>query len=166
MEDHNQIPVQSTRRAGSFYRRRNTPTYTFMAWGAFVIAFGFEFGGIYSLEQPLSVRGYYAAVAILLIITSFVLQKVIRDNDEDDYLREHNPHHRKRNTSAFTFLAWIGFVLALLFEFVGLSTLEEPFYVVGYYAIAAAFLIVTSLVLQKTVRDNEEDKINNGSVEG
>ncbi len=167
MEESSPIPSQSPspKRTNNFYRRRNTPAYTFMAWGAFILAFGFEFGGIYSLNQPLSVRGYYAAVAILIIITSFVLQKVIRDNDEDDFLREQNYHHRKRNTSAFTFLSWIGFILAILFEFVGLSTLEEPFYVVGYYAIAAAFLIVTSLVLQKTIRDNEEDKINNGTFE-
>jgi uncharacterized membrane protein YiaA len=163
MEEGSQIPSSSPRRTNNFYRRRNTPTYTFMAWGAFILAFGFEFGGIYSLKQPLSVRGYYAAVAILLIITAFVLQKVIRDNDEDHFLREQNHLHRKRNTSAFTFLSWIGFVLAILFEFIGLTTLQEPFYVVGYYAIAAAFLIVTSLVLQKTIRDNEEDKITNGN---
>ncbi len=152
-------------RLNNFYRRRNTPTYTFMAWGAFILAFGFEFGGIYSLKQPLSVRGYYAAVAILIIITSFVLQKVIRDNDEDQFLREQNMHHRRRNTSAFTFLSWVGFVLAVGFEFIGLTTLEEPFYVIGYYAIGAAFLIVTSLVLQKTIRDNEEDKLNNAPYE-
>ncbi|WP_407643532.1 YiaA/YiaB family inner membrane protein [Cohnella endophytica] len=63
-------------------------------------------------------------------------------------------------------MSWVGFLLAILFEFVGLTTLEEPLYVVGYYAIAAAFLIVTSLVLQKTIRDNEEDKITNGTYEG
>nr|WP_229264017.1 YiaA/YiaB family inner membrane protein [Cohnella cholangitidis] len=81
-------------------------------------------------------------------------------------MREQNPHHRRRNTSAFTFLSWVGFILAIAFQFIGLTTLEEPFYVVGYYAIAAAFLIVTSLVLQKTIRDNEEDKLNNGTMEG
>nr|WP_239614722.1 YiaA/YiaB family inner membrane protein [Cohnella mopanensis] len=74
-------------------------------------------------------------------------------------------HHRRRNTSAFTFLSWVGFVLAVGFEFIGLTTLEEPFYVIGYYAIGAAFLIVTSLVLQKTIRDNEEDKLNNAPYE-
>ncbi|WP_370636261.1 YiaA/YiaB family inner membrane protein [Cohnella sp. CFH 77786] len=83
----------------------------------------------------------------------------MRDNDEDRYLAEHNPHHRRRNTPAFTFLAWGGFVLSVAFEYIGLSTLQEPLYVVGYYAIAAAFLIVSCLVLQKTIRDNEEDKL-------
>jgi uncharacterized membrane protein YiaA len=167
MEDNHNIQmnnnVSKAKRANNFYRRRNTPTYTFMAWTAFVLACGFEFGGIYTLKQPLSVQGFYAAVGILNIITSFVLQKVVRDNDEDNFIREQNPNHRRRNTSAFTFLSWAGFLLAVLFQFVGLSTLEEPLYVVGYYAIAAVFLIVSCLVLQKTIRDNEEDQLSDST---
>ncbi|WP_229750587.1 YiaA/YiaB family inner membrane protein [Paenibacillus nasutitermitis] len=54
-------------------------------------------------------------------------------------------------------MAWAGFIIAVLAEYVGLYTLEEPFHVKGYYAIAGAFLIVSCLVLQKTIRDNEED---------
>ncbi|WP_237163490.1 YiaA/YiaB family inner membrane protein [Paenibacillus sp. BIHB 4019] len=57
-------------------------------------------------------------------------------------------------------MAWIGFIIAVLAQYIGLYTLEEPFYVKGYYAIAGAFLIVACLVLQKTVRDNEEDKVH------
>ncbi|WP_442604555.1 YiaA/YiaB family inner membrane protein [Paenibacillus sp. KN14-4R] len=56
-------------------------------------------------------------------------------------------------------MAWGGFVLAILAQYIGLYTLEEPFYVKGYYAIAGAFLIVSCLVLQKTIRDNEEDAV-------
>ncbi|RXZ80814.1 hypothetical protein EBB07_17460 [Paenibacillaceae bacterium] len=128
-----------------------------MAWAAFAMACGFEFFGVYTLKQPLSVQGYYAVTGVLLIITSFLLQKIARDNDEDKFLKESNPGHRNRNTSAFSFLAWAGFVIAVAAQFIGIATLEEPFYVKGYYAIAAAFLIVSCLVLQKTIRDNEED---------
>lgn len=150
-------PVKKT----NFYRRRNTPAYSFMAWAAFVLAAGFEFVGIYSLDQPLSVQGYYAVCGILLILSSFTLQKVVRDNDEDKFIKDSiNANHRMRNTGAFTFLAWGGFVIAVLAEYIGLSTLEEPLYVKGYYAIAGAFLIVSCFVLQKTIRDNEEDKFH------
>ncbi|SEO74435.1 Uncharacterized membrane protein YiaA [Paenibacillus sp. OV219] len=145
-----------------FYRRRNTPTYTFMAWSAFVLACGFEFGGIYTLKEALSVQGYYAVSAILLIVTSFLLQKVARDNDEDNFLQTFNAGYRRRNTSAFTFLSWAGFVLAILAEYIGVFNLEEPLSVKGYYAIGGAFLIVSCLVLQKTIRDNEEDKLHSG----
>ncbi|WP_232016596.1 YiaA/YiaB family inner membrane protein [Paenibacillus baekrokdamisoli] len=56
-------------------------------------------------------------------------------------------------------MAWGGFLLAILAEYIGLYTLQEPFYVKGYYAIGGAFLIVACLVLQKTIRDNEEDSL-------
>ncbi|BCG60163.1 hypothetical protein PUR_35880 [Paenibacillus sp. URB8-2] len=160
LESHSNTVVPPKR--PNFYRRRNTAAYSFMAWTAFAIAAGFEFVGIYTLQEPLSVKGYYAVCGVLIIISSFMLQKVVRDNDEDDFLQEQNPYHRKRNTSAFTFLAWAGFVIAILFEYIGLYTLKEPLYVKGYYAIAAAFLVVSCFVLQKTIRDNEEDDYNLG----
>lgn len=153
------------RKQANFYRRRNTPTYTFMAWAAFLLASGFEFIGIYTLDQPMSVQGYYAVTGVLLIITSFLLQKVARDNDEDKFLKEYNPSYRTRNTSAFTFLAWAGFLIAILAQYIGIYTLEEPLYVKGYYAIAGAFLIVSCLVLQKTIRDNEEDQAHQNAAE-
>ena len=114
------MEAAQNRKMINFYRRRNTPTYTFMAWSAFILASGFEFIGIYNLKQPLSVQGYYAVTGILLIITSFLLQKVARDNDEDKFLRDQNPTYRSRNTSSFTFMAWGGFLLAILAEYVGL----------------------------------------------
>jgi hypothetical protein len=153
------------RKPANFYRRRNTPTYTFMAWAAFLLACGFNFAGIYTLKQPLSVQGYYAVTGVLLIITSFVLQKVARDNDEDKFLKEYNPTHRSRNTSAFSFMAWGGFALAVFAQYVGIYNLEEPLHVKGYYAIAGAFLIVSCLVLQKTIRDNEEDRAHTNAAE-
>jgi uncharacterized membrane protein YiaA len=149
-----------------FYKRRNTPAFTFMAWGAFSIASLFYFIGIWTLDQALSVQGYYAVCGVLIIICSFVLQKVVRDNEEDRYIREYDHTHRMRNTSAFTFMAWGGFCLAIMFEYIGLYNLQEPLYVKGYYAIGAAFLLVSCLVLQKTVRDNEEDKLAFGETEG
>ncbi|WP_225446557.1 YiaA/YiaB family inner membrane protein [Paenibacillus rhizovicinus] len=75
-------------------------------------------------------------------------------------MREHNVRYRPRNTAAFTFLSWAGFALAILAQYVGIFNLEEPLSVRGYYAIGGAFLIVSCLVLQKTIRDNEEDRLN------
>ncbi|WP_182101615.1 YiaA/YiaB family inner membrane protein [Niallia taxi] len=67
-------------------RTRNTPAFTFMAWTSFVLAFLSMFIGIYTLEEPLSVKGYYAVSALFLTMSSFVLQKVVRDNQEDGEL--------------------------------------------------------------------------------
>ncbi|MBD0382533.1 hypothetical protein ICC18_20655 [Paenibacillus sp. WST5] len=132
-------------------RKRNTTAFTFMAWASFIGAFLAMFIGIYTLEEALSVKGYYAVCALFLTMSAFVLQKVVRDNMEDGY------GSRKRNTTAFTFLAWSSFALALLGMFIGIINLQQPLSVKGYYAVTALFLTMSSFVLQKTIRDNHED---------
>jgi uncharacterized membrane protein YiaA len=50
------------------------------------------FIGLYNMDAPLVEKGYYAVCACFLIMSSFVLQKTIRDNVEDDaYEKEHMP---------------------------------------------------------------------------
>ncbi|MDR6882883.1 putative membrane protein YiaA [Bacillus sp. 3255] len=132
-------------------RKRNTAAFTFMAWASFIGAFLAMFIGIYTLDESLSVKGYFAVCALFLTMSAFVLQKVIRDNLEDSF------DARKRNTSAFTFMAWSSFALALLGMFIGIINLEQLLSVKGYYAVTALFLTMSSFVLQKTVRDNNDD---------
>ncbi|TYR81778.1 hypothetical protein FZC66_08075 [Priestia megaterium] len=67
---------------------------------------------------------------------------------------------RNRNTTAFTFLAWTAFITALLAMFIGIYTLKEPLSVKGYYAVGTLYLTMSAFVLQKTIRDNEEQKQN------
>ncbi|MFC5450825.1 YiaA/YiaB family inner membrane protein [Paenibacillus aestuarii] len=55
-----------------------------MAWSSFGLALLGMFIGIINLEEPLSVKGYYAVTALFLTMSSFVLQKTIRDNTEDE----------------------------------------------------------------------------------
>lgn len=126
----------------------NTTAFTFLAWASFILAFCAEYIGIYNLQEPLSVKGYYAVSAAFLIMSSFVLQKTIRDNQTEE----------RRNTSAFTMLAWISFVAALISQYIGVYYLDQPLSVKGYYAVTAAFLVMSSFVLQKVIRDNHEDK--------
>lgn len=133
-------------------RKRNTAAFSFLAWASFASAFLAMFIGIYTLQESLSVKGYYAVSALYLTMAAFVLQKTIRDNQEDE------ESHRKRNTGAFTFLAWAAFVTALLAMFIGIYNLEQPLSVKGYYAVTALFLTMSAFVLQKTVRDNREDE--------
>jgi uncharacterized membrane protein YiaA len=74
------------------YRRRNTQAFTFLAWTSFVLSCAFMFIGLYNMDAPLVEKGYYAVCACFLIMSSFVLQKTIRDNAEDDaYEKEHMP---------------------------------------------------------------------------
>jgi uncharacterized membrane protein YiaA len=64
---------------------------------------------------------------------------------------------RRRNTPAFTMLAWIGFVMFVALFLVGLYTLNEPLMVKGYYLMGMVGIIVSSFTVAKVVRDNQED---------
>ncbi|MGE7871515.1 YiaA/YiaB family inner membrane protein [Bacillus paramycoides] len=62
---------------------------------------------------------------------------------------------KRRNTQAFTFLAWTSFVCALSGMLIGIYTLDETLSVKGYYLLGTLFLTMSCFVLQKTIRDNE-----------
>ncbi|HEL2203190.1 TPA: hypothetical protein TZE22_000486 [Streptococcus suis] len=63
---------------------RNTPAFTMMAWGSFIFFASLILIGLYTLKEPLMVKGYYLMGSVGLISSSFTLSKVIRDNQEDE----------------------------------------------------------------------------------
>lgn len=72
-------------------RRRNTQHFTFLAWAAFCIFTALMFIGLYTLDETLSVKGYYAMGTVGIIVSSFMVAKVTRDNQEymeDSYYEE------------------------------------------------------------------------------
>lgn len=65
---------------------------------------------------------------------------------------------KKKNTLAFTGLAWASFVLALGFIVVGIWNAPWELVEKGYYAAAFLWGVSAAFVLAKVVRDNEEDR--------
>lgn len=63
---------------------RNTPAFTLMAWVSFMFFVGLMLIGLYTLKEPLMVKGYYLMGSVGLISSSFTVAKVVRDNQEDD----------------------------------------------------------------------------------
>lgn len=63
---------------------RNTPAFSFMAWGSFAFFVVLMLIGLYTLKEPLMVKGYYLMGSVGLISSSFTLAKVVRDNQEDE----------------------------------------------------------------------------------
>lgn len=64
-------------------RRRNTTAFTFLSWASFILAISFILVAIWNTEWVLVEKGYYAGCMIWAIYSSFVLSKVIRDNEDD-----------------------------------------------------------------------------------
>jgi uncharacterized membrane protein YiaA len=65
---------------------------------------------------------------------------------------------RKRNTFAFTGLAWASFILALSFILVGIWNADWELVEKGFYAGSFLWGVSAAFVLAKVVRDNEEDR--------
>lgn len=63
---------------------RNTPAFVMLAWGLFLFFVVLILVGLYTLKEPLMVKGYYLMGSVGLISSSFTLSKVIRDNQEDE----------------------------------------------------------------------------------
>ena len=62
-----------TANEGRTMRRRNTQA--FLAWTSFVCALSGMLIGIYTLDETLSVKGYYLIGTLFLTMSCFVLQK-------------------------------------------------------------------------------------------
>lgn len=63
---------------------RNTPAFVMLSWGSFIFFILLIGIGLYTLKEPLMVKGYYLMGSVGLISSSFTLSKVIRDNQEDE----------------------------------------------------------------------------------
>lgn len=64
-------------------KKRNTMAFTGMAWASLILALSFIIVGIWNAPWSLVEKGYFAASFLWGISASFVLAKVIRDNEED-----------------------------------------------------------------------------------
>jgi len=75
---------------------RNTPAFVLLAWGSFLFFACLILIGLYTLKEPLMVKGYYLMGAVGLISSSFTLSKVVRDNQEDE--ERYNQMFRAQDT--------------------------------------------------------------------
>lgn len=140
------------------YQRRNTPAFTAASYFALAAGILLYCIGIYNAEWELNVKGYYLLCMFLILITSIVTQKVIRDNAEDRELKNENPKHRYRNTPAFTGLALAGLIIGFGMFFIGLFNAPFELNVKGYYIAVMLLISYSSIGVQKVTRDNAEDK--------
>lgn len=65
---------------------------------------------------------------------------------------------RKRNTTAFTFLAWASFAISVCFFLIAIWNTEWALVEKGYYAGIFIWAVYSAFVLSKVIRDNEEDR--------
>lgn len=66
------------------HRMRNTQAFTGMAFAGMIIGYAMFFIGLYNAPFELNVKGYYIAVILLISYSAISVQKVTRDNAEDN----------------------------------------------------------------------------------
>ncbi|MGC4377255.1 YiaA/YiaB family inner membrane protein [Fictibacillus sp. Mic-4] len=55
-----------------------------LAWSGLIAFTSLMLIGLYTLDEPLMVKGYYLMGLVGVIVSSFTVAKVVRDNQEDD----------------------------------------------------------------------------------
>lgn len=63
---------------------RNTTSFNMMTWGSFALFVILMLIDLYTLKEPLMVKGYYLMGCVSLISSSFTVSKVVRNNQEDE----------------------------------------------------------------------------------
>lgn len=76
-------------------KKRNTVAFTFLAWASFILAVGFFLIAVWNSDWLLVEKGYYAGVFIWAVYSAFVLAKVIRDNEEDNFEAKQQKEKRR-----------------------------------------------------------------------
>jgi uncharacterized membrane protein YiaA len=73
------------------HRRRNTQAFTGMSYAGLIIGYAMFLIGLFNADFELNVKGYYIAVVLLISYSAIGVQKVVRDNAEDnDIINEQN----------------------------------------------------------------------------
>ena len=63
---------------------RNTTSFNMMAWGSFAFFVILMLEGLYTLKEPLMVKGYHLMECVGLISSSFTVSRGVRDNKEHE----------------------------------------------------------------------------------
>lgn len=61
---------------------RNTPAWTAFTYINFAVAAMMMAGGIWFMEATFTAKGFYAMAALMLVSSTIILTKSLRDNEE------------------------------------------------------------------------------------
>jgi uncharacterized membrane protein YiaA len=139
------------------YRKRNTAAFTGASYFALAAGIFLFCLGVYNADWELNIKGYYLLCMVLITMTCIVVQKVVRDNTEDREIQLENPKYRKRNTGAFTGMAFAGLIIGYGMFAIGLFNADFELNVKGYYIAVILLISYSAIGVQKVTRDNAED---------
>lgn len=117
-----------------------------ISWIAFIVAFVTIGIGIYNLDMPLSVKGYYVQSFLMIILASLNLQKTLYDIDESV----------SSVTSQWLLITWIAFLGGIITFAIGIYNLDAALSVKGFYSQSLILIVLVSINLQKTTMERDK----------
>jgi hypothetical protein len=135
--------------------RQDSNAWIMQVWIAFACAVMLCAYGVWHLPSQGTDRALLAVGFFFCLSASFTLQKTVRDNRDEQI-----------DTQMWTFQVWAAFIIAFALTGWGLIRLSIDGWHRGFLVASALFLVSSSFVLAKTIRDNHEAKILGGSADG
>ena len=128
--------------------RQDTNAWIMQVWISFACAVVLCIYGVWALPSAGTDRALLAVGFFFCLSASFTLQKTVRDNRDEQI-----------DTQMWVFQVWAAFVIAFLLTGWGLFRLTIDGWHKAFLVGAALYLVSSSFVLAKTIRDNHEAKI-------
>lgn len=133
-----------------YLTRPDTRAWVFQVWSAFTMSVLLCGVGVWNLPNTGLDRAFLTIGFFFCVFSSLTLAKTIRDNRDE-----------KVDTDMWALNVWIAFAVALTFTGWGLVRMELDIWKKGYIITSALFLVSSTFVLAKTIRDNHEAAILN-----
>lgn len=133
-----------------YITRPDTRAWVFQVWSAFTMSVLLCGVGVWNLPNTGLDRAFLTIGFFFCVFSSLTLAKTIRDNRDE-----------KVDTDMWALNVWIAFAVALTFTGWGLVRMELDIWKKGYIITSALFLVSSTFVLAKTIRDNHEAAILN-----
>ena len=132
--------------------RPDTKAWIFQVWVSFIVSVLLCAVGIWNLPHEGLDRAFLAVGYFFCLTTAFTLAKTIRDNRDEQV-----------DTSFWVMQVWCAFLVAFVLTGWGLYRMDIEVWRKGYMVATSLFLVSSSFVLAKTIRDNHEAAILSAS---
>ena len=137
--------------ANQYVPRADTSAWIFQVWIAFICAVVLCSIGVWNLPGEGTDRALLGVGFFFCLSSVFTLQKTVRDNRDE-----------KIDTQMWFFQVWAAFIIAFALTGWGMFRINIGMWHKAFLVASALFLISSSFVLSKTIRDNHDAKILTG----
>ena len=134
------------------YVRRDTQAWVMQTWISFAVAFALCTVAVWNLPSDTLNRAFVAVGMFFVLSSTFTLSKMMRDNQDE-----------RVDTPAWVIQVWASFGIAISLTAWGLFRMNIDQWLKWFLIGSCLFLLSSAFSLAKTLRDNHEADVIEGS---